>query len=110
MQGDAQPLWRPAQARVEQTNLYKFMRAMEERWDATFDDFSSFWRWTVEEDEKFWLSLWDYCEVVAETRGERVVTDKHRMPGARWFPDSRISYPENLLRRRDDDVAMVFLG
>ncbi len=110
MQGDAQPLWEPAQDRVEQTTLYAFMRAMEERWDETFIDFSAFWRWTVEEDEKFWLSLWDYCDVVAEKRGERIVEHKHRMPGARWFPDARLSYPENLLRRRDDAVAMVFWG
>ena len=110
MQGDTQPLWRPAQARVEQTILYDFQRVMEERWGVTFDDFSSFWRWTVEEDEKFWLSLWDYCDVIAEMRGERVVIDKHRMPGARWFPDALISYPENLLRRRDNGVAIVFWG
>ena len=87
-----------------------FMRAMEERWSVTFRDFPAFRRWTVEEDEKFWLSLWDFCGVVAETRGERVVADKHRMPGARWFPDARLSFPENLLRRRDDTVAMIFRG
>ncbi len=110
MQGDTQPLWTPAADRAEQTNMRAFMRAMEERWDVAFRDFSAFWRWTVEEDEKFWLSLWDFCEIVAETRGGRIVTGKRRMPGARWFPDARLSFPENLLRRRDDTAAMIFWG
>ena len=110
MQGKPQPLWVPTPERVEQTNMHVFMRAMESRWDVTFADFSDFWRWTIEEDEKFWLSLWDSCDVVAETRGEIVVADKHQMPGARWFPDARLSFPENLLRRRDDAVAMIFQG
>ena len=110
MQDAIQPLWTPAPDRAERTNMRAFMRAMEERWDVAFRDFPAFRRWTVEEDEKFWLSLWDFCGVVAETRGERVVADKHRMPGARWFPDARLSFPENLLRRRDDTVAMIFRG
>ena len=110
MQDDTQPLWTPAPDRAERTNMRAFMRAMEERWDVTFRDIPAFRRWTVEEDEKFWLSLWDFCGVAAETRGERVVADKHRMPGARWFPDARLSFPENLLRRRDDAVAIIFRG
>ena len=110
MQGDTQPLWTPAADRAEQTNMHAFMRAMEERWDVAFRDFSAFWRWTVEEDEKFWLSLWDFCGIVAETRGGRIVTGKRRMPGARWFPDAHLSFPENLLRRRDDAAAMIFWG
>ena len=110
MQGDTQPLWTPAADRAEQTNMRSFMRAMEERWDVAFRDFSAFWRWTVEEDEKFWLSLWDFCGIAAETRGGRIVTGKCRMPSARWFPDARLSFPENLLRRRDDAAAMIFWG
>ena len=110
MQGESQPLWAPTPERVEQTNMRAFMRTMESRWEVTFADFSDFWRWTVEQDEKFWLSLWDSCDVIAETRGGIVVADKHQMPGARWFPDARLSYPENLLRRRDDAVAMIFRG
>ena len=69
MEGEPQPLWAPTVERVEQTNMHVFMRAMESRWGVAFDDFSDFWRWTVEEDEKFWLSLWDSCDVIAETRG-----------------------------------------
>ena len=110
MQGETQALWTPTPERVEQTNMRAFMRAMESRWGVTFEDFSAFWRWTVEEDEKFWLSLWDFCDVIAETQGERVVIDKNKMPGARWFPDARLNFAENLLRRRDDSTAIVFWG
>jgi acetoacetyl-CoA synthetase len=52
--------------------------------------------------------VWSFCDVIAETRGERVVIDKDRMPGARWFPDARLNFAENLLRRRDDATALVF--
>jgi acetoacetyl-CoA synthetase len=40
--------------------------------------------------------------------GERIVTDVHRMPGARFFPDARVNFAENALRRRDDTPAIIF--
>ena len=33
-----------------------------------------------------------------------------RMPGAHFFPEARLNYAENLLRRRDDADALVFWG
>ena len=32
------------------------------------------------------------------------------MPGARFFPDARLNFTENLLRRSDDSEAIVFRG
>jgi acetoacetyl-CoA synthetase len=43
-------------------------------------------------------------------RGERVLLNADRMPGARWFPDARLNFAENLLRKRDEDDAIVFWG
>ena len=50
----------------------------------------------------FWRRLWDFAGVIG-TPGERVLLDGDRMPGARWFPDARLNFAENLLRRRADD-------
>ena len=33
-----------------------------------------------------------------------------RFSGARWFPDARLNYAQNLLRRRDNGTALVFKG
>jgi acetoacetyl-CoA synthetase len=47
---------------------------------------------------------------VAEHRGDVVLQDGDRMPGARWFPEARLNFAENLLRRSDDAPALVFQG
>ena len=39
-----------------------------------------------------------------------MILDDDRMPGARWFPEARLNFSENLLRRRDDADAIVFWG
>jgi acetoacetyl-CoA synthetase len=62
--------------------------------------------WSVAEPAAFWTAVWEWCGVVGE-RGERTLVDGERMPGARWFPDARLNFAENLLRRRDVSPALV---
>ena len=104
------PLWQPSKARIAAANLTPFMAGVRERWDVEVDDFKSLHRWSIERPEDFWLTVWDAFDVRAETRGERIVADIEKMPGARWFPESRLNFAENLLRRRDEATAMVFWG
>jgi len=110
MNEPALPLWSPSGDRIERSHLKRFMREVERRWGVHCRDHASLYRWSVEQPEQFWLSVWDFCDVVAQTRGDVVLEDGDRMPGARWFPGARLNYAENLLRRSDDAVAIVFRG
>ena len=64
----------------------------------------------MKQPEQFWQSVWSFCGVIASDRGNRAVADREKMPGARWFPDARLNFAQNLLRRHDDSVALVFWG
>ncbi|HZR68900.1 MAG TPA: acetoacetate--CoA ligase [Burkholderiales bacterium] len=105
-----QPLWQPTQERIEQANVTRFAREAIRVWGLGFNDYPSFYRWTIEHPEQFWTSLWKFADVRASLMGERVLVDADRMPGARWFPDARLNFAENLLRRRDAGEAVVFWG
>ena len=70
-------------------------------------DYPSLHAWSVRSPDAFWGELWDFAQVVGE-RGEVVVEHLERMPGARWFPQARLNYAENLLRRRDDAPALIY--
>ncbi len=104
-----EPLWQPSATRVAATNLTAFLAEIERSRGLSFDGYASLHRWSVEEPAAFWGALWDFAGVVGE-RGERVLEDGDRMPGARWFPDARLNFAENLLRGRDDRPALVFRG
>jgi acetoacetyl-CoA synthetase len=104
------PLWQPGPARVAAANLTRFREVVEERWGRALGDYATLHRWSVGHPEEFWPSLWDFAGVIAETRGETVLRDGDRLPGAAWFPDARLNYAENLLRGRGDGLAVVFRG
>lgn len=104
-----EPLWQPSPERVAASGIASFMRAAEAKWGGKFADYEALHLWSVEQPEQFWSSLWDFCGVIGE-RGDRVVVDGDRMPGARWFPEASLNFAENLLRVRDDSEALVFRG
>jgi len=83
-----------------------FREWCEPRAGRALSDSRALHAWSVAERGPFWTAVWDWCGVVGE-RGERALVDGERMPGARWFPDARLNFAENLLRRRDVSPALV---
>ena len=110
----AKPLWRPGAQRIEQARLTGFARKAIGRWQLDINTWPDFMRWSIDSPEQFWASVWDDCGVIASQRGEQVVIDREKMPGARWFPQARLNFAENLLRVHgaNDGAkdALVFWG
>ena len=94
------PLWTPSPERAAATELARFMKLAGKR------DYAELHRWSVEQSPAFWNLLWDFCEVRGE-KGARTLLDGDRMPGAKWFPDARLNYAQNLLDGKGD---IVFWG
>ena len=105
-----QPLWQPSPARIAASNMKAFMAEAERRSNVKLPDYQALWRWSVEAPEAFWTLIWDYAGIKAETRGARALVDGDKMPGAQFFPDARLNFAENLLRKRDGSPAMIFRG
>ncbi len=104
------PLWQPSRERIARANLTAFMRHARRRWGASVSDFSSLYQWSVAEPEQFWQSIWSFCKVIGTRGNGPVLIDGDRMPGAKWFPEARLNFAENLLRRGDRAAALVFWG
>jgi acetoacetyl-CoA synthetase len=102
------PMWSPSADRVDRANLTSFLRFARNRGGADFSGYAELHRWSIEQPEEFWQSVWDFCGIVASRPAERVVVDFDRFPGSRWFPGARLNFAENLLRFRDDRRALVF--
>ncbi len=96
-------LWEPTPERAAGTQLAAFMRAHG------FADYRALHAWSVAQPEAFWPALWDELGIIGD-RGERVLDRGAALIDARFFPDARLSFAENLLRRRDDAIAIVHVA
>jgi acetoacetyl-CoA synthetase len=104
------PVWTPSEQRRKDSNITAFIARVNEQHQLHLRDSDALYHWSIEEPEKFWCAIWDFGQVIAETRGARTLIDGAKMPGAQWFPDARLNFAENLLRRRDASDALVFWG
>ncbi|NQV80509.1 MAG: acetoacetate--CoA ligase [Alphaproteobacteria bacterium] len=104
------PLWTPSERTIADSNLTAFARQVEQDRHVRLPDYWALLDWSRANQEAFFQSVWDFGGIVAATRGERALIDADKMPGAQWFPDARLNFAENLLRRRDDAPALIFQG
>jgi len=107
-------LWQPSAEQIQATNMARFIETVNARHGTKIETYKDLWTWSTGEIEEFWKEVWDFCGVIAETQGERVLIDGNRMPGAQFFPDARLNFAENLMRghawKGDSHDALVFWG
>jgi acetoacetyl-CoA synthetase len=103
------PLWMPDEARIAGTNMMRFIDFVNARGEA-LDGFDALHAFSVVHPDQFWGLYWEFAGIKAAARGEDVLVDGDKMPGARFFPQASLNYAENLLVRNDDNVAMIFRG
>ena len=105
-----QPLWTPSPQRVADSNLLAFTKFVAERYGVKAGNYAELHAWSCTNREQFWQAIWQFCGVVSSTQVDIILAERDRMPGARWFPEARLNFAENLLRQRDDSTAIVFWG
>ncbi|WP_022652560.1 acetoacetate--CoA ligase [Aquaspirillum serpens] len=99
------PLWQPSAEHIQSTRLSAFIRHTRRE----FADYQALHRWSVEDSEAFWQEVWQFTGVIGDMGSERL-RQPTAMPGAEWFPQAKLNFAENLLRRRDERQALVFWG
>ena len=73
-------LWEPPQELVESSTMTRYMRWL----DRGFTTYDELWRFSVEDLDAFWASIWEFFEVDATY--DRVLGERG-MPGAMELQD-----------------------
>ena len=101
-----EPLWKPSAKLVEGSRLTEFRRWLQAERGLDFADYEALWQWSVADLDGFWAAIWDFFEVRAD--GDRATALASRqMPGARWFPDTRLNYAEHVFAGKADGETAI---
>ncbi len=103
-------LWKPSEERIKSTNMYRFIGFINERYNQNFTEYEPLYQWSIENISDLWASVWEFAQIKASRPYDQVIDDVTKMPGAKWFSGARLNFAENLLRYRDDQVALIFKG
>lgn len=90
-------LWAPSLEQMEASRLAEYLQWLELQRGLNFHDYESLWRWSINQTELFWQSIWDFFEIKATGSPDPVLVSR-QMPGAQWFPNVQLNYAEHVFR------------
>ena len=106
MTDEKNPIWVPTDRRIKNSNLTKYLSFLSSNYSKNFTSYSELYKWSVDEIENFWKSIWKYSGII-HSRSFSSVLEKRIMPGAVWFKDAELNFAENLLRFKDNKIALI---
>lgn len=104
------PLWRPEQNRIAASNLTQFMKHLSHNHGAYVTNSRDLFGLSVRAPELFWSAFWDFCQIRGDKGRYPYLVDADKIPGARFFPQARLNFAENLLANHNQSAAIVFWG
>jgi acetoacetyl-CoA synthetase len=104
--GPPEKLWEPSAELVERARMTEYMRWLAAERGLELGGYHDLWRWSVEDLDGFWSSIWDFFEVQADGRCERVLGNR-AMPGAKWFAGTRLNYAEHVFAGKEDEEPAI---
>lgn len=100
-------VWKPSVELTEQSLLYHFMEAVNQSYGNGYQTFESFHKWSVDDIGRFWWEFWKFSGVEGKP-GNTLASNPSDMLRARFFPESTFNFAQNCLRRRGDEIAVIY--
>ena len=100
----AKILWRPKN--IHSTHMMKFMDRVNNVYDLHLKSYQDLHNWSIKNIPDFWKEVWNQSEIIHSNTYTDIVDDPNKIPGAKWFSGSRLNFAENLLRYRNDHIAI----
>ena len=106
----AKLLWKPTDEQIKKSNMYRFMKFINQTYNQNFKEYASLYDWSIDNISDFWAAFWDFADIIHSKGYDQVIDNPKKMPGARWFSGAELNFAENLLRYRDERAALIFKG
>ena len=104
------PLWQPSKKQIEQSNLWRFMQQLNHKHQLTLSSYDQLYQWSIDNSASFWEQVWQQCAVISSQKGDTIVNQTEKMLEAKWYPQAKLNFAENMLKVRDNSTALIFCG
>ena len=99
-------LWQPSEKITQNSILKDFSKFIKFR---SKNDFKKLWEWSVAEPEIFWSKFWDYSKIIGD-KGSEIIRKNKIFNQTKFFPNSKLNYSENILKKKSNSTAINFLS
>ena len=105
-----QPLWVPDDTYKQNANITNYMTYVNKKHGTKFSTYKELYNWSINNLADFWASVWEFTGIKFSRPYTHVMNHTGHMIDCKWFPGAKLNFAENLLRHRDNHIALVFKG
>lgn len=99
-------VWEPKNA--GSTSMDGFRRTVNEKFALKLETYDELWRWSCDNLDAFWKTIWVETGIVSSVGAVRAVADDAGIyPAPLWFEGARLNFAENMLRHRESSGVAV---
>ncbi|MBY8991401.1 MAG: acetoacetate--CoA ligase [Candidatus Lokiarchaeota archaeon] len=110
MSDERKKLWEPSKKWIKNAEVTHFIEHVNKQYKKNIKDAKELYQWSIDSIEDFWAAMWDFGNVIASQKYDKVVEDLNVFPGTKWFPGAKLNFAENLLKHKDNQFAFIFQG
>jgi len=104
------PIWTPSAMQMNHTNITAFRLSINGRYGLDLRDTQELYNWSICEPGSFWSEVVEFTGIKFRTTAENPLQSSEILYESHWFEGATLNFAENLLRYRDDRLALVFRG
>ena len=107
-----EPIWRAREEDIVSSPLQDFCQRFTKfgRAPRTKEEYERLWRWSLDEAEEFWGSVWQFLQVIGSTGSKPFVVKGAELLATRFFPRAKLNFAENLLRGGEELEEQIVLS
>jgi len=99
-------LWKPSEQNKQESLLEDFSKFINFKSNHSF---KTLWKWSVDHPEEFWSKFWDYSKIIGD-KGNEIIKYNKIFNKTKFFPNSKLNYAENILKKKSSELAISFLS
>ena len=101
-------LWKINKTKLSRTNIALYSNFVKKNYNKNYkNNFNALWKWSVNNNHIFWKSVWDFTKVKGIS-GNILLKESEVFFKNKFLPNAKLSYAENLLKKNNDDDAIIF--
>jgi len=103
-------LWSPSEDQINNSQMMNFINYVNKVHRLKINHYSNLYKWSIEHIDFFWNSFRQYSEIKFSNEPFETIDNINFMPGATWFNGAKLNFAENLLKYRNNQIALRFFG
>ena len=103
-------LWTPSVSLIENSNIFEFQNFINCKYNLSIKNYAQLYKWSIDNIDDFWEEMWSYSKIIYSQPYTKVVEYKNNIWETNWFLNAQLNYAENLLRYKNDNIAIYFFG